>query len=220
MVANVTSPEVRGLQAEFPNTVGNLFSPNAWQSPHGVYALDNGRFTPREWSADAYLRLLDRARAFHRKPQWALVPDVVADWEATKAEWKAWRPKVESYGWPLAVAVQDGATVADVRAMSPQVVFVGGSTRWKVKTAAMWCAEFARVHVARVNTPRRAWACYKLGVESVDGTGWMRTTIQRKGLRTFLGMMAKREPIPMCLFSATSRNGRGESCTSNVVNAK
>lgn len=203
MPANVTSPEVRGLMAEYPGMLGNLFSPRAWQTPHGVYALDNGRFTKRgaEWSEVDYLSLIGKAASHHRAPEWVLCPDVVGDWTATLAEWRVWEKRLRATGWPIAVAVQDGASVADVAALYPHVVFVGGSTEWKIRTTEQWCSVFPRVHVGRVNTVRRAWACLKLGAESIDGTGWMRTTRQRKGLRTLLAMMAGTKPTPLCLWS-------------------
>lgn len=202
MPANVTSPEVRSLMAEYPNMLGNLFSPGAWQTPHGLYALDNGRYSQRgeEWSESDYLALIDKAAAHNRAPEWALCPDMVGDWSETKREWDRWQKRLRATGWPVAVAVQDGATVADVRAMHPNVVFVGGSTQWKVRTAKMWCDEFPHVHVARVNTVARARACWKLGAASVDGTGWMRTDRQRRALRAILSEMSGRTPTPLMLW--------------------
>lgn len=203
MPANVTSPEVRSLMAEFPDMLGNLFSPGAWQVPHGIYALDNGRFSGRErWSDEAYLKLLDRAARHPRCPEWALVPDVVADWSETLREWNRWERRLRGYGWPLAVAVQDGSEPADVYPLGAQVVFVGGSTRWKLATMAKWCDHFPRVHVARANTVRRLLACADAGAESVDGTGWMQTTRQRRELRRGLRMLTGREHRPLMLWRA------------------
>jgi hypothetical protein len=65
-------------------------------------------------------------------------------------------------------------TPADVRQLAPDVVFVGGSTEWKWETAEMWCREFPRVHVGRVNSPRRLYELESWGCESCDGTGWNR----------------------------------------------
>lgn len=67
----------------------------------------------------------------------------------------------------------------------PDLLFVGGSTEWKWDTAPLWCGEFPRVHVGRVNTGRQLDICRKIGAESVDGTGWMRgdpKQIQELGL--------------------------------------
>jgi len=202
MPANVTSPEVRGLMHEYPGLLGNLFSPGAWQTPHGVYALDNGRFSARgaDWSERDWLKLIDKAAGHPRRPEWVLCPDVVGNWKATMKDWDRWNGRLRATGWGVAVAVQDGATPEEVAAMSPNVVFVGGTTGWKLRTMQMWCKTFPRVHVARVNTEERAMSCFDAGAESIDGTGWMRTTRQRKLLRSTLNMMAGRSPRPLLLW--------------------
>ena len=192
MPANVTSPEVRRMAAEYPGMIGNLYSPGPgwWQKPIGEYALDNGRFTQgEEWRAYWLFDLYSRAGRHTHPPMWVLVPDVVSNWPATLKEWDKWAPVIAELGWPLAVAVQDGSSVADVKAMGADVVFVGGSTRFKYETLAKWCAAFPRVHVGRVNTPREGWRCFKAGAESIDGTGWMRTDRQRAGLWLLLESM-------------------------------
>lgn len=201
MPANVTSPEVRGLMAEFPGMIGNLFSPGAWQTPHGLYALDNGRFTAgKDWSERAWRRLIEKAMLHRRPPEWILCPDVVGDWRNTREEWDEREGFMRSLGVPVALAVQDGATVREASVMCPHVVFVGGSTAWKWRTARMWSDAFPRVHIARVNTPARALSCFDMGAESVDGTGWMRTTRQRNGLRRALEMISGRSPRPLLLW--------------------
>src|SRR5690606_19465502 len=83
-------------------------------------------------------------------PRWLLVPDVVADRDATIARWREWEPKLRPFGFPLAFAVQDGMTAEDVPA-DADVIFVGGTTDWKWRTVWRWCHDFPRVHVGRVN---------------------------------------------------------------------
>lgn len=211
MPTSVTSPEVRSLMAKYPNMLGNLFSPGDWKTPYALYALDNGRFANRgaNWSEREYLKLLDSAARHSiiaRAPAWVVCPDVVADWKETLREWDRWQKRLRATGWPVAIAVQDGACVADVRALHPNVVFVGGSTRWKISTAAMWCREFPHVHIARVNSVARARACWRLGAASVDGTGWMRTDRQRRGLRAILAEMAGHTPTPLMLWREDADN--------------
>jgi hypothetical protein len=191
MPANVTSPEVRELQRRYPEHVGNLFSPGAWQKPHGRYALDNGRFTASngDWSESAYRKLLDKALGHPWPPMWALCPDVVGDWDATRREWDIWHPVLQGMGFTVALAVQDGATVDDVICMAPHVVFVGGTVEWKWHKVGEWAENFPHVHVGRVNSLEQSFQCFKMGVRSIDGTGWMRTTRQRRLLRKLLGMM-------------------------------
>lgn len=163
----------------FPGLLGHLYGLDGFRGPFPwlPYALDNGAFPAftkgQAWDADGFLRLLDRAAASAQPPRWVAVPDVVGNREATLERWHEWAPRVRAYGWPLAFVVQDGMQPADVPD-SAAVVFVGGSTRWKRRTVPMWCREFPRVHVGRINTERWLWYCDRHGAESCDGTGWMR----------------------------------------------
>jgi hypothetical protein len=102
---------------------------------------------------------------------WVAVPDVVGDRAGTLLKWAEWEPVLRPYGWPLAFVVQDGMTTNDVPA-GADVIFVGGSTKWKRRTLGMWCDGFKRVHIGRVNSERFLWICTEYGAESVDGTGW------------------------------------------------
>jgi hypothetical protein len=160
----------------FPGRVGWLQGPAQWKQPWPwlPYALDNDAFTlgPR-WTPAPWLEMLAKARAHPCQPRWVLVPDVVGDRQGTLDRWQTHAATAAGYGWPLAFAVQDGMTPADVPAEA-SVIFVGGSTAWKWQTAATWCAAFPRVHVGRVNTVARLDRCAELGAESVDGTGWVR----------------------------------------------
>ncbi len=178
--------------------VGHLYSPGPMRGPWPwlPYALDNGAFpaftagTP--WNERAYVRLLCWAAFAPIAPRWALVPDVVADREATLTSWDRWAPKVSVLRCPLAFAVQDGMTPDDVP-RAADVIFVGGSTKpgsmrgWKWDTLPMWCAAFPRVHVGRVNGYAGLVRCAEAGAESCDGTGWFRGDArQLAGLERFL----------------------------------
>jgi hypothetical protein len=103
------------------------------------------------------------------------VPDVVADRIATIDLWHQWTAPIRAIlPWvPLAFAVQDGMTKADVPE-NADIVFVGGTTEWKWRNLREWTDNFPRVHVARVNSERLLWMSDKAGAESCDGTGWMR----------------------------------------------
>lgn len=175
-VANNTGTLARELAKS--GLYGNLFSPDAQRKPAGKdYALDNGRFiswfnnTP--WSEESYIKLLEWAKKQPIKPLWALVPDVVANKEATLKEWDKWLPIVKRYGFIPAFAVQDGMDIEDVPSEA-KVVFVGGTKEWKWSTLEIWAKNFKRVHVGAVNSDKQLSLCVQLGVESVDGTGWFR----------------------------------------------
>lgn len=160
----------------FPGCVGWLQGPRQWKQPWPwlPFALDNDAFTlGQAWEARPWLDMLARTRAQQCSPRWILVPDVVGDRQATLDRWATFAPIAADTGWPLAFAVQDGMTPADVPSAA-EVIFVGGSTSWKWRTLSAWCRAFRRVHVGRVNTVARLTYCEQQGVESVDGTGWVR----------------------------------------------
>lgn len=50
----------------------------------------------------------------------------------------------------------------------------------------MWCKNFKRVHVGRVNNERRLQYCEDIGAESVDGTGWFRDKSDPKKMPVML----------------------------------
>jgi hypothetical protein len=195
MPSNVWDPMVRALDEEFPNRLGNLVSPEAWRGPlSDYYALDNGRYQASKWTADRYLRHLDIAAARSVQPKWVAVPDVYMDPNATLWGWDAWAHRLrQTYGWDLAFVWQNGIRVEDVKNYTDaEVQFIGGDDnlhRGKWAMLRLAATHYPRVHVGRVNAPRPALKCWRLGVESIDGTGWRRTTRQREGLRVLLERM-------------------------------
>ncbi len=199
MPADTTGDLARLLHARYPGSLQTLYAPHKWWTPWRDYALDNGAFgawkNGQPFKEAAFVKLCDRALASKIQPRWVVCPDVVGDWPATLQSWSRWAPRLRhDYGWPVALAVQDGATVEDVKAYTdPALIFVGGSTRFKWRTFRVWCASLTRVHVGRVNRVEWAQDCAKAGVESIDGTGWMRTTRQRKGLIRLLEWLRHRE---------------------------
>jgi hypothetical protein len=166
--------------------------------PHLPYALDNGAFgawtNNIPWDREAFITHIERYAFLQLRPQWVVVPDVVADRELTIARWNHWAPLLKSdYHLNLAIAVQDGMTPADVEALEPRadVVFVGGSTEWKWETYSRWAKDFPRVHVGRVNTEGQLEKCAEAGVSSCDGTGWFRGRPEQiKELGRFLARQA------------------------------
>lgn len=179
LCSNQTGTLFGWLAGRFPGFIGNLFSTDGKFTPwqFAPYALDNGAFpawTKREpWNESAWLRLIDRAAACAMQPEWALVPDVVADKDRTIESWHRYAPRLIERGFKLAFAAQDGMRPGDVPD-GAAVVFVGGTTEWKWRTMPLWCAAGYRVHVGRVNYETQLLKCYGSGAESTDGTGWFR----------------------------------------------
>lgn len=180
--------------------LGHLYSPGGQRGPWPwfPYALDNGAFScwdPDSNTFDAekwerverkWHHLIVWAQCQRQQPLWAIVPDVPGNAEATFHRWAEYAPKLTRV--PRALAVQDGMTVDQVRALAPApaVIAVGGTTAWKWSTIEGWAKEFPRVHLLRCNSPKRLRELDALGVESCDGTGWNRGDVkQTSGLEAW-----------------------------------
>ena len=198
MPANSTKWSVHCIARE-TGRLGHLFSPEANRGPYPwlPYALDNGAFScwdmrenvfdDNKWSEmlPKWKRLVFWAQCQELKPLWAIVPDVVGDAKRTLERWAEYAPILQEASIPLALAVQDGMEKDDVRdlAIQPDVICVGGTTDWKWATVEKWCRCFDRVHLLRCNSPTKLYELEAMGVESCDGTGWMRgDRTQMKGL--------------------------------------
>lgn len=207
MPSNNSGMQIGYLAGKYPGRLGWLISPDGWRKPPSwmPYALDNGAFgawaNQKPWDEGKFMDLLESARS-HYRPLWVVVPDVVADREATMALWPVWSQRIREVlpHIPLAFAVQDGMTPEDVPSAAA-VVFVGGSTEWKWRTVRMWTENFPRVHVAKVNSERKLWQCHEVGAESCDGTGWMRGGEDRiEELERFLGMSTRGDKRPQMVM--------------------
>lgn len=169
------------LAGKFQGKVGWMLGPSHWKTPRWYipYAMDNDAFScftnKKQWDKTAWMGMLEKAKASFIKPIWCIVPDVVGNAPATIESWHENKHYIERNGWPKAFAVQDGMLPVNVP-KDADVVFVGGTTEWKWRTVEMWAKSFPRVHVGRVNELRRVYQCDRLGVESVDGTGWLKKT--------------------------------------------
>ena len=151
------------------------------------YALDNDAFIcwqkNKEWDELKWLKMLEKVKMEKTKPLWVLIPDVVANREETIRKWEKYSPIVKKLKIKTAFACQDGMTEKDIP-KDADVIFIGGTTEWKMKTIPMWTANHPRVHVGRVNTIKRILECERYGVESVDGSGWFRDTADGKRIKS------------------------------------
>jgi hypothetical protein len=116
---------------------------------------------------------------------WVVVPDSIGDRDETLRLWDIHAAALQAFGVPLAMAVQDGMSPADVP-KEASIVFVGGSTSWKWRNLPMWTESFSRVHVGRVNSLRLLLMAEKSGAESCDGTGWFRAPDRLAELTSYL----------------------------------
>jgi len=189
--------QAHAINKLYPGRIGLMISPVRLRPTRGLpVVLDNGRFavwsSGKEWDESQFWEMLDTVQKTD-KPLWVVVPDVVGDSAGTFREWNSWAHRLHNRGIPLALAVQDGMTPTTVKEnCDPDVIFVGGTRRWKRQSLETWCQAFPRVHCGRVNYERWLWHSEELGVESTDGTGWFRgDQNQLKGLHRYLERSSK-----------------------------
>ena len=186
-------------------TIGHLYSPGAQVGPYPwfPYAMDNGCFSlwnrkdnsfdESRWLNEVeaeWKKMLLWAEAVNKRPLWLIVPDRPGDSAETLKKWIAYAPELKSRQvCKLAIAAQDGMSPDDVRSLQikPDIICVGGSDEWKWETVEMWAREFPRVHVLRCNAPGKLEYLHDLGIESCDGTGWLRgDRRQTEGVEKFV----------------------------------
>lgn len=138
------------------------------------WCADNGCYTDR-WDEQKWWRfLVDNA---HRADscRFAVAPDVVGDAWATHRRAMPWLSKIRDLGYPVAYVAQDGARAKRLPWDHFDVLFIGGSTEWKLgRTARALVFEAKKrgkwVHMGRVNSERRLRYADAIGCDSADGT--------------------------------------------------
>lgn len=164
--------------------------------PAGVaWIADNGCFSDNFDEARWWRFLQDNA---HDAPSclFATAPDVVGDAQATLVRSLPWLPKIRALGYPAAFVAQDGLEHLDAPWDAFDVLFIGGTTEWKLGRHARHLVREAKLrgkhtHMGRVNSASRFRYAEHIGCDSADGTfltfgpdvnlprllGWMHPTL-------------------------------------------
>lgn len=162
--------------------IGVMVQPRMGNRPasyrHKKIGVDNGCFSSADPCDEvAYPRWLEQFKdyGFLSNVLFATAPDVVGDAEATLARSLPHLPMIRRLGFPAAFVAQDGATIDTVPWDLFDVLFIGGTTEWKLSDAAWVLVHEAQrlgkvVHVGRVNSRKRLRLAAQHGVDSVDGT--------------------------------------------------
>lgn len=176
--ANASSPRIREVMRR--GALGMIATPAEGRSPadYPHWCADNGCYGKGYPGDEAWIAWLRRHAAHAGGRCWfATAPDVVGDAAATLARSAPWLPAIRGLGYPAALVAQDGLENLHVPWDTFDVLFVGGTTDWKLSEAARaLCAEARargkRVHVGRVNSAKRYKVAQAMGgVEgSCDGT--------------------------------------------------
>ncbi len=161
---------MRELFKKYPDRIALLISPEGWRKSPGRYAIDNGAF--KKFNEKLFFKVLDMSKK-ELSPMFVVCPDVVGCHYRTLALWNYYMPRIRQYGYPLAFAAQDGCTPETVP-QDADWIFIGGSNGWKSKMVEPFVSTGKPVHVGRVNSIGFVKYCESVGVNSIDGTGWMR----------------------------------------------
>jgi hypothetical protein len=142
-----------------------------------LYACDNGKFGKGWPGADRWYQWLADTvdRYGPDRCLWAVAPDVPFDAVGTLAESLPWLAKIRELGVPAAFAAQDGCENGLIPWGEFDVLFVAGSTEWKIGPVAYQIAQEAKerglkVHMGRVNSRVRLRIAEHFGCDSCDGT--------------------------------------------------
>lgn len=143
-----------------------------------IWAADNGCYSAGDrFDLARYLAWLARPRRAVERALFAVAPDVVGDATATWRRSAPVLPILRELGYPAALVAQDGWDAAAVDWSAFDVLFIGGTTRWKRADAGGFraCADaLARgktVHFGRVNGGPFLRHVAAAGASSADGTG-------------------------------------------------
>jgi hypothetical protein len=173
--ANASSQKVR--DAMTAGALAQICTPNERRDPLPVvtWAADNGCFSRNYVGDQRWLVWLAKHAAHAGRCLFATAPDVVGDAQATLTRSAPHLPAIRALGYPAALVAQDGLEHLTVPWDDFDVLFIGGSTEWKLGPAAAQLVAAAKrrgkhVHMGCVNSHRRWSYAECIGCDSVDGT--------------------------------------------------
>lgn len=174
-LANPCAPEV--ITAMREGSIGFIDTPaQGNRRPIGVvWCADNGCFGKGYPGDEKWLEWLRANSEDAGTCLFATAPDVVGDASATLERSAPWLPVIRSLGYPAALVAQDGLEHLQVPWDEFDVLFIGGSTEWKLGPHARRLVAEAkgrgkRIHMGRVNSERRYKYALSIGCDTADGT--------------------------------------------------
>ena len=173
--------------------VGLLIQPgNSYRSRlnrYPAWAADNGAFSKvRTFDPARFREMLwdPRCREARSTCLFVVAPDrlvvlpdgtVIGDAQGTLDDFPAWAREIRALGYPVALVAQDGleGLLDRVPWDLVDVLFLGGSTEWKLGDGARRCVDEARArgkrtHMGRVNSYKRLSLADEWNVDTADGT--------------------------------------------------
>lgn len=173
-LANPCGPQV--TQAMHDGLLGYIDTPlQGNRRPPGVtWCADNGCFSDK-WDEAKWWAFLERNAHDAATCLFAVAPDVVGDAWRTGIKSLPWIDPIKALGYPVAWVAQDGQQNQPLPWLGIDVLFIGGTTHWKLGPHARNLVAEAKqrgkwVHMGRVNSARRWRYAEAIGCDSVDGT--------------------------------------------------
>ena len=159
--------------------LGLLITPNdkrrSTHRPSFTWAADNGCFSPKNWTVERWWSWFVSERENAKNCIFATAPDRVGNADETMAQATPWLRRIRALGFPAALVAQDGVEKHRIPWDDFDVLFLGGSTAWKLSDHAFQLSHEARrrskgVHMGRVNSGKRWRIADSFGCTSADGT--------------------------------------------------
>lgn len=145
--------------------------------PEGVeWCADNGCYGKNYVGDKKWLEWLDSYSLEQRsRCRFATAPDVVGDAKATLSRSLPFLPIIRGLGYSSAFVAQDGIEEIQIPWDDFDVLFIGGSTDFKLGKTARDVVLLAKdkgkwVHMGRVNSQKRLEYATAIGCDSADGT--------------------------------------------------
>jgi hypothetical protein len=140
------------------------------------WALDNGCF--KYYIPDEIIGMMAKFRDVSGC-LFMVVPDAVGSHDETLLMFQAWLGTVQSFGYPVAFVLQNGAGVDNVPYDSCDALFIGGNNEFKYSDICRQIVQEGKrrgkwIHSGRVNSITRIRYMKSIGCDSFDGTGYTR----------------------------------------------
>lgn len=142
--------------------------------PGVTWCADNGCYSDR-WDEQKWWAWLEQNAHRADTCAFAVAPDIVGDAWRSRMRSQPWLQPIRDLGYPVAYVIQDGAELHPIPWSEFDVLFIGGTTDWKLGPAVRDLVRQAkarekRVHMGRVNSLRRLRYADAIGCDTADGT--------------------------------------------------
>jgi hypothetical protein len=173
--------KTRAAVASAGGRLGYIITPRAGYRMNTIadypfWAADNGCYSQGEaFQLSVYLAWLGKLQPLAHKCLFAVAPDVLGNAMATWERSAPVLPTLRRLGYKAALVAQDGIEDLCLDWEAFDVLFMGGTTKYKLSETAYAVIREAKLmgkwcHMGRVNSRRRLVAAAVSGYDSADGT--------------------------------------------------